>query len=36
MPYKHVYLGLMPTGGGADPKIIAYVYGVQGTINVPS
>lgn len=33
--YKQVYLRLMPVGGGG-PKIIAYVYGGQGTINVPS
>jgi TolB protein len=33
--YKHVYLRMMPASGGA-PKIIAYVYGGQGTINVPS
>ncbi|HZS03609.1 MAG TPA: biopolymer transporter TolR [Blastocatellia bacterium] len=33
--YKRVYLRLMPTGGGA-PKVIAYLYGGQGTINVPS
>lgn len=33
--YKHVYLRLLPVGGGA-PKVIAYVYGGQGTINVPS
>ena len=33
--YKHVYLRLMPVGGGA-PKVIAYLYGGQGTINVPS
>jgi len=33
--YKHVYLRLMPVEGGA-PKVIAYVYGGQGTINVPS
>jgi TolB protein len=33
--YKRVYLRLMPIGGG-DPKVIAYVYGGQGTINVPS
>jgi len=33
--YKHVYLRLMPVGGG-DARIIAYVYGGQGTINVPS
>jgi len=34
-PYKHVYLRLVPVGGGA-PKVLAYVYGGQGTINVPS
>jgi TolB protein len=33
--YKRVYLRLMPIGGGG-PKVIAYVYGGQGTINVPS
>lgn len=34
-PYKHVYLRMMPTSGG-KPKVIAYVYGGQGTINTPS
>ncbi len=40
--YKHVYLRLMPTtppinaNGGSTPKVIAYLYGGQGTINVPS
>jgi hypothetical protein len=33
--YKRVYLRLMPIGGG-QPKVIAYVYGGQGTVNVPS
>ena len=33
--YKRVYLRLMPVTGGA-PTVIAYVYGGQGTINVPS
>jgi len=33
--YKHIYLRLMPIEGGT-PKVIAYVYGGQGTINVPS
>ncbi len=33
--YKHVYLRIMPIGGG-KPKVIAYVYGGQGTINTPS
>ncbi len=32
---KHAYLRLMPTEGG-KPKVIAYLYGGQGTINVPS
>ena len=33
--YKHCYLRLMPIANG-PPRIIAYVYGGQGTINVPS
>jgi len=33
--YKHCYLRLMPIGGGT-PRVIAYVFGGQGTINVPS
>ena len=33
--YQQVYLRLMPAAGGAA-KVIAYVYGGQGTINVPS
>jgi hypothetical protein len=33
--YKRVYLRLMPAAGG-EAKVIAYVYGGQGTINVPS
>jgi Tol biopolymer transport system component len=33
--YKSVMLRLMPASGGA-PKVIAYLYGGQGTINVPS
>jgi Tol biopolymer transport system component len=33
--YKQVYLRLMPIEGG-PPRVIAYVYGGQGTINVPS
>lgn len=33
--YKRVMLRLMPAAGGA-PKVIAYLYGGQGTINVPS
>ena len=35
--YKHVLLRLMPVGGGGRPaRVIAYLYGGQGTINVPS
>lgn len=33
--YKQVYLRLMSIQGG-DPRVVAYVYGGQGTINVPS
>ncbi len=33
--YKHVILRTMPVDGG-EPKVVAYLYGGQGTINVPS
>ncbi|HET9635751.1 MAG TPA: DUF5050 domain-containing protein [Gemmatimonadaceae bacterium] len=33
--YKHVMIRLMPIGGG-PARVIAYVFGGQGTINVPS
>jgi hypothetical protein len=33
--YKPVYLRMMPVNGG-PPTVIAYLYGGQGTINVPS
>ena len=33
--YRRVTLRLMPVSGG-PPKVIAYLYGGQGTINVPS
>jgi len=33
--YRQVYLRMMPIEGGI-PRVIAYVYGGQGTINVPS
>ena len=33
--YKHVYIRLMPINT-TNAKVIAYVYGGQGTINVPS
>lgn len=34
-PAKRVYLRLMPRDGGV-PTVIAYLYGGQGTMNVPS
>ena len=36
--YKHVYLRLMLADGGesSNVRVVAYVYGGQGTINVPS
>lgn len=33
--YKEVTLQMMPAEGG-EPRVIAYLYGGQGTINVPS
>ena len=33
--YKHVYLRTIPIEGG-EPKVVAYLYGGQGTINTPS
>ncbi len=33
--YKHVYIRLMPVEGG-KPKVIAAVYGGQGTMNTPN
>jgi hypothetical protein len=33
--YKHVLLRVMPTAGG-PARVVAYVYGGQGTMNVPS
>jgi TolB protein len=33
--YKRIYLRLMPVAGGV-PKTIGYVYGGQGSMNVPS
>jgi hypothetical protein len=33
--YKNVLLRVMPAAGGA-PRVVAYVYGGQGTMNVPS
>ncbi len=34
--YKHVTLRIMPTDLSAVPRVIAYMYGGQGTINTPS
>ena len=34
--YEQAYLRMMPADGSAAPRVIAYVYGGQGTINVPS
>ncbi len=34
-PYKHIYIRYMPIAGG-KPKVLAYVYGGQGSINTPS
>jgi Tol biopolymer transport system component/regulation of enolase protein 1 (concanavalin A-like superfamily) len=34
--YNQVYIRMMPADGSSAPKVIAYVYGGQGTINVPS
>ena len=34
-PYKHVYIRLMPASGG-PAKVLAYIYGGQGSMNTPS
>lgn len=34
-PYKHVYIRLMPVMGGPI-KVVAYLYGGQGSMNTPS
>jgi TolB protein len=34
--YKQVYIRMMAADSSATPRVIAYVYGGQGTINVPS
>jgi TolB protein len=34
-PYKHVYIRLLPIDGG-NPKVLAYFYGGQGSMNTPS
>jgi len=35
-PYKHVYIRLLPIDGKGEPRVLAYVYGGQGSINTPS
>jgi TolB protein len=35
-PYKHAYIRLLPLDGKAKPKVLAYIYGGQGSINTPS
>jgi Tol biopolymer transport system component len=35
-PYKHVYIRLLPLDGKSEPKVLAYFYGGQGSINTPS
>jgi TolB protein len=34
--YRQVYLRMLPADGSAPPRVIAYVFGGQGTINVSS
>lgn len=34
--YREVLIRVMPIDGGEKPRVVAYVYGGQGTINVPS
>jgi Tol biopolymer transport system component len=34
-PYKHVYIRMMPASGG-PAKVLAYIYGGQGSMNTPS
>ena len=34
-PYKHVYIRLLPIDGKGIPKVLAYVYGGQGSMNTP-
>lgn len=35
-PYKHAYISILPIDGKGTPKILAYLYGGQGSINTPS
>lgn len=34
-PYKHVYIRLLPIDGKGTPRVLAYVYGGQGSMNTP-
>jgi Tol biopolymer transport system component len=35
-PYKHVYIRLLPIDGKGTSKVLAYLYGGQGSMNTPS
>ncbi|MDP9042610.1 MAG: biopolymer transporter TolR, partial [Bacteroidota bacterium] len=35
-PYKHVYIRMLPIDGKGTARVLAYVYGGQGSINTPS
>ncbi len=35
-PYKHVYIRMLPIDGKGTPKVLAYVYGGQGSMNTPN
>lgn len=35
-PYKHVFIRMLPISGQGTPKVLAYFYGGQGSINTPS
>ena len=34
-PYKHVYIRMLPIDGKGTPKVLAYAYGGQGSMNTP-
>ncbi len=35
-PYKHVYIRMLPIDGKGTPKVLAYFYGGQGSMNTPN
>ncbi len=35
-PYKHCYIRLLPIDGKGTPRVLAYIYGGQGSMNTPS